>query len=226
MKTKILCSAICVVSAWLALSCRKPVSKKNPLKEVLNRHLASDPPTLDPTTTGEELGLRVEDLLFRPLIGLDAQRRFIPGLAISWTASQDGLVYALHLDPKARWENGTPVTSKDVAFTIEHVRDPKVPAIIWRPWFEDVVRVETLDDLTAIVKFRHAYSQRLFAFTIPVVAAAAYERPADTDRKPFGSGPYRLESWISHQTLTLRRREDASSSAYPFSKIVFRIVSY
>src|SRR5436190_1140317 len=120
------CLALSVLTACLALSCGRPQSQTTPTKDTLNRHLASDPPTLDPTTTGEELGLRVEDLIFRPLIGLDAQRRFIPGLAISWTASHDGLTYEIRLDSKARWENGAPVTSRDVAFTIKHVRDPKV----------------------------------------------------------------------------------------------------
>src|SRR5260370_40835685 len=122
MKTKILCSALSVVSAWLTLSCGEPVSRKTPTKDVLNRHLASDPATLDPTTTGEELGLRVEDLIFRPLIALDAQRHFISALAISWKVSEDGLVYEVHLDPTVRWENAAPVTSKYVPFTTGHVR--------------------------------------------------------------------------------------------------------
>jgi peptide/nickel transport system substrate-binding protein len=221
---KHLCLTLTLVAACLALCCVPAQSRKTPTRGTLNRHLSSDPATLDPTTTSEELGLRIEDLIFRPLIGLDAQRRFMPGLAISWTGSSDGLVYEVHLDPRARWEDGSPVTSRDVAFTIERVRDPKVTAVIWRPWFEDVASVETVDALTATVRFRHPYAQRLFAFTIPIVSATAYSRPSETDRKPVGSGPYRLESWVPNQTLTLRRREDVSASAYPFATIVFRII--
>jgi peptide/nickel transport system substrate-binding protein len=192
--------------------------------DTLNRHLASDPATLDPTTTEEDFGLRVEDLIFRPLIGLDAQRRFVPALAVSWTASSDGLTYAVRLDPRAIWEDGSPVTSKDFAFTINRVCDAKIPAVIWRPWFEDIASIETPDALTAVVRFRHPYAQRLFAFTIPIVSATAYSRRSETDRKPIGTGPYRLESWLPNQAITLRRRGDVPASAYPFAKIVFRVI--
>jgi peptide/nickel transport system substrate-binding protein len=216
------CLALAVVCA--ASSCARRAPRAAP-RDTLNRHLGGDPVTLDPTTTSEELGLRVEDLIFRPIIGLDKDRRFVPSVAASWAASSDGLVYDIRIDPKARWEDGSPVTSADVAFTIDRVRDPKVPAVNWRPGFEDVVAVETPDAATVIVRFGHPYADRLLYFTMPVVSSVAYgARPAEMDRKPFGTGPYRLASWVPNQTLTLERRPDASASDYPFEKIVFRII--
>ena len=210
--------------ACAALSCARAAPKAAAGRDTLYRHLMSDPATLDPTTTNEEFGLRVEELIFQPLIGIDRDRRFVPALALSWAASSDGLVYDFRLDPKAKWEDGSPVTSNDVAYTIERVRDPKVPIGNWRPGFEDVAAVETPDAGTVIVRFKHADSQRLFAFTMPIVCAAAYARPAEVDRKPFGSGPYRLENWSVNQTITLRRREDVPAAVYPFAKIVFRTI--
>jgi peptide/nickel transport system substrate-binding protein len=216
--------AFALAVACAALSCSRAAPKAAPVRDTLYRHLLSDPPTLDPTTTNEELGLRVEDLIFKPLIGIDRERRFVPALALSWAASSDGLVYDIRLDPKARWEDGSPVTSNDVVYTIERVRDPKVPAGTWRTGFEDLTAVETPDANSVIVRFKHPDAQRLFAFTMPIVSAAAYARPAEVDRKPVGSGPYRLESWSVNQALTLRRREDVPASAYPFAKIVFRTI--
>jgi peptide/nickel transport system substrate-binding protein len=169
--------------------------------------------------------MRVEDLIFRPLVGLDKDRRFVPSLAVSWAASSDGLVFDFRLDPKARWEDGSPVTSADVSYTIDRVRDPRVPAGNWRGGFEDLAAVETPDAETVIARFRHPYAQRLFDFTIPIVSAAAFAaRASEMDRKPLGTGPYRLESWTTNQAITLRRREDASASAFPFTKIVFRVI--
>ncbi len=221
---KRLCLALAALTACLAASCARSQPNKTPARDTLYRHLGGDPSTLDPIATAEELGLRVEDLIFRPLIGIDRERRFVPSLAVSWAASSDGLTYDIRLDPKARWEDGSPVTSADVAFTIDRARDPKVPAVNWRWGFEDVVSVETPDALTAIVRFRRPYAQRLLAFTLPVISAAAYARLSEVDRKPVGSGPYRLESWIPNQALTLRRREDVPASAYPFAKVVFRVI--
>jgi peptide/nickel transport system substrate-binding protein len=196
-----------------------------PVNDTLSRHLLGDPATLDPIVTAEELGLRLEEMIFRPLVGIDKSRRFVPALAKSWAASSDGLAYDFRLDPEARWEDGTPVTSADVAFTIERVRDPKVPAVTWRAGFDDLRSVETPDASTVIVRFSKPYAQRLFAFTLPVVSAAAYGKPgASPGRQPVGSGPYRLESWTTNQTVVLVRREDAKPELFPFRRMIFRIL--
>jgi peptide/nickel transport system substrate-binding protein len=190
----------------------------------LSRHLFGDPGTLDPIVTSEEHGLIVEEMIFRPLIGIDAKRRFVPSLALSWTVSPDGLLYEFRLDPKATWEDGSPVTSDDVRFTIERIRDPKVPAATWRWGFEDLAAIETPDAATVRFRFLRPYAERLLAFDLPIVSAAAYGRAkdaAETGRRPFGSGPYRLESWEPNQKITLVRRESDSKA---FARVVFRII--
>ena len=40
-----------------------------------------------------------------------------PGLAKSWTQSEDGLTYTFELDENARFHDGTPVTAKDVEYS-------------------------------------------------------------------------------------------------------------
>jgi len=211
-------------AAALGSACaRKPAVA--PVNDTLTRHLVGDPATLDPIVTSEEFGLRVEEMIFRPLLGIDKARRFVPALAASWAASSDGLAYDFRIDPKATWEDGTPVTSADVAFTIERVRDPKVPAVTWRAGFDDLRSVETPDASTVVVKFTKPYAERLFAFTLPIVSAAAYGRAgAAPGRQPFGSGPYRLESWTTNQRIVLARRADASPQQFSFARMVFRII--
>src|SRR4029077_15394236 len=90
--------------------------------------------------------------------------------------------------------------------------------------FEDLAAVETPDPATVIVRFQKPYAERLLAFTLPIVSAAAFAQKRDSDRAPFGSGPYRLESWEPGQKLTLARRADVSVSDFPFAKIVFRVI--
>lgn len=193
----------------------------------LSRHLSGDPATLDPTLATEENALLVEALLFRPLLGIDAERKPSPGLARTWSVSPDGLVDELHLDPDATWDDGSPVTSDDVRFTIERIRDPKVAAMSWRSVFEDLVAVETPDAATVRLRFREPYSERLLMLNLPIVSAAAFARakaPVDTDRKPVGDGPYRLESWEANQKIRLVRRTDAAGAGAAFSEVVFRVI--
>jgi peptide/nickel transport system substrate-binding protein len=193
----------------------------------LSRHLSGDPATLDPTLATEENALLVEALLFRPLLGIDAERKPSPGLARTWSVSPDGLIYELHLDPDARWDDGTPVTSDDVRFTIERIRDPKVPALSWRSGFEDLVAIETPDPSTVRLRFREPYSERLLTLNLPIVSAAAFAKakaPVDTDRKPVGDGPYRFESWEANQKIRLVRRKDAAGAGAAFSEVLFRVI--
>lgn len=213
--------AVCVLAA-----CGAPSPRPAP-KDTLYRHLSGDPATLDPTTTNEESGVLVEAMIFRPLLGLDAERRAVPALARTWTASPDGLVYEFRLDPFAEWEDGSPVTSDDVLFTIERIRDPKVPAFNLRDSFSDVSAIETPDVSTVRVRFEAANAQRLLAFNLPIVSRAAYARaatPADVDRRPVGSGPYRLEKWETNRAITLLRREGDAGKAANFRRVVFRVV--
>ncbi len=206
-----------------ALACGRPEAS-SPSKATLFRHLAGDPASLDPTTTTEEAGLLVEEMIFRPLVGFGADRQPVPSLATSWTVSPDGLVYEFHLDPRATWEGGAPVTSDDVRFTIERVRDPKIKGQTWSWGFEDLAAIETPDATTVRVRFRSPYAERLLAFSLPVVSAAAYRAPAEVDRKPVGSGPYRLESWESNQRLKLVRRDGVPDGEAAFPEIVFRVI--
>jgi peptide/nickel transport system substrate-binding protein len=216
-------AAACVLAACAgSVGCRREAPARPNVSDTLTRHLDGDPPTLDPIVSAEELGMRVEELIFRPLVGIDKDRKPIPGIALSWSASPDGLVYELKLDPAARWEDGTPVTSEDVAYTIDHVRDPKVNAVNWKWGFEDVRSIETPDPASVIVRFEKPQAERLLAFTLPVVCAAAYRKGAGLDRKPVGSGPYRLDEWTANQRIVLVRRADADTARYPFARVVFR----
>ena len=165
--------------------------------------------------------------MFRPLVGIDAQRRPAPALAVSWSVSADGRTYEFHLDPKAAWDDGAPVTSDDIRYTIERIRDPKVPAMTWRSGFEDLVAIETPDPTTVRFRFREPYAERLLVFNLPIVSAAAYKRakgPAETDRRPVGSGPYRFASWESNQRIRLVRRSGAAPGEAGFSEMVFRVI--
>jgi peptide/nickel transport system substrate-binding protein len=218
----------CLIALAVACSFCSRREPPPPPAATLSRHLAGDPATLDPTTTTEESALLVEAFLFRPLLGIDADRKPAPGLAKSWSISPDGLTYELHLDPDATWDDGPPVTSDDVRFTIERIRDPKVPALNWRSGFEDLVAIETPDASTVRLRFREPYSERLLVLNLPIVSAAAFQRakdPVDTDRKPVGDGPYRFASWDANQKIRLVKRADAAGAGAGFSEVVFRVIA-
>lgn len=197
-------------------------------KTTLVRHLVGDPLSLDPTTSTEEPGVLVWEMLFRPLVGIDGNRRPVPALAASWTVSPDALVYEFRLDhPKYTWDSGQPVTSDDVRFTIERIRDPKAAAATWRSLFDDLAAIETPDPQTVRLRFSRPYADRMLNFTIPIVSAAAFghaKDAAETVRHPVGSGPYRLETWETNQKLKIVRRDGAGNADAKYDEVVFRVI--
>ena len=214
-----------LVAAAAATACSRPEPPARPAATV-SRHLAGDPPTLDPITMLEEESARVAAMMFRPLLAIDKDLKLEPGLAKSWSVSADGLVYEFQLDPGATWEDGKPVTSDDVRFTLERIHDPKANAANWSWGFEDLAGIETPEPATVRVRFQKPYSERILAFNVPIVSASAYARakPGEIDRRPVGSGPYRLASWDSNRTIRLTRRPEAPADKFPFDEVVFRII--
>ena len=75
------------------------------------------------------------------------------------------------------------------------------------------------------VRFSRPYAERILAFNLPIVSAAAYGRAksrAETDRDPVGSGPYRFASWEPNRSIRLMRRPDAEAGG--FAEVVFRVI--
>src|SRR5512145_1622706 len=86
MKRLLARAALLLAACALASCARAPAPAE---KDTLYRHLDGDPATLDPITTTEEYGILVEEMIFRPLLALDARGLPAPGLARSWTMSPD-----------------------------------------------------------------------------------------------------------------------------------------
>jgi peptide/nickel transport system substrate-binding protein len=222
---RLLARATALFAACVLASCAR--APRPVARDTLYRHLDGDPATLDPITTTEEYGILVEEMIFRPLLALDVRGRPAPGLARSWTVSPDGTAFEFRLDPYAEWEDGSPVTSDDVLFTIERIRDPKVPAFNYRELFSEVAGIETPDASTVRVRFSAPYAERLLAFNLPIVSRAAYGRAksaADLDRHPEGSGPYRLERWNTNQSVALVRRPRVPETTAAYRRVVFRVI--
>src|SRR4030095_1793544 len=82
---RLLARAAVLLSAATIATCSRAPERPAQAKNSLHRHLVGDAATLDPITTTEENGILVEELLFRPLLGLDEGGRPGPELARSWT---------------------------------------------------------------------------------------------------------------------------------------------
>ena len=63
-------------------------------------------------------------IVFSPLLEWNDEGKIVPRMAESYQISPDGQTYRFKIRDNAFWHDGQPVTSKDVAFTIECLTDP------------------------------------------------------------------------------------------------------
>lgn len=73
---------------------------------------------------GDSATARVEPMLQSFLVSIGRKFQPEPQLAQSWAISNRGLTYTFHLNPKAMWTDGTPVTAADVAYTFHLLAGP------------------------------------------------------------------------------------------------------
>ena len=69
----------------------------------------------------EALPADIQSTLSVGLVSLGVDGKVSPGLAKSWTVSDDGKTYVFTLDPGLRWHDGTAVTPGDITYNFQDV---------------------------------------------------------------------------------------------------------
>jgi peptide/nickel transport system substrate-binding protein len=127
-----------------------------------------------------------------------------------------------------RWHDGEPFTSEDVAFTVETINDPS-----YNPesteGFDLIESVATPDERTAIVTYRRiyaAYPDQFWRGALPRHLLEGKDLNAfpDYDRRPIGTGPYKVEEWRTGEYLLLTRNKDYWRGAPAIEKLLFRFL--
>jgi peptide/nickel transport system substrate-binding protein len=194
----------------------------------LYRRLAGEPTTLNAVLQSGVFEAQVLQYIQRNLFDYDAKLNRVPGLAESLEVSSNGREYVVTLKADAVWEDGKPVTSRDVLFTVEKIRDPKVPAPVFKSLFEDLEKAEVLDPRRVRFRFRQPYAFRAMAFVLPVLPEHRFAGQrflsARDNRAPLSDGPYRLVKWKTQESLELERNPRYPWDKGNFDRILFRIV--
>ncbi|MFD6287476.1 ABC transporter substrate-binding protein [Streptomyces sp. NPDC060205] len=154
--------------------------------------------------------------------------------------SDDGKTYTYTLRDGSTWEDGKPITSKDVKYGIERawaqdvlsggpiylqqVLDPKKE---YKGPYKDksadklgLKAIETPDDKTIIFKLPEANSD--FEEMLALTSASPVRQDKDTKSKyglkPFSSGPYKFQSYTPSKGIVLVRNTEWKQSSDPIRK--------
>jgi oligopeptide transport system substrate-binding protein len=84
----------------------------------------SDIATLDPNYEQDVYSGQATGMIFNNLVAYNDQAKIVSNLAQSYSVSPDGLTWTFHLRPNIKFSDGAPVTSQDVAFSIDRALQP------------------------------------------------------------------------------------------------------
>ncbi len=125
----VLMSMLLVACGGSTSSSTTPVpSQKAPAsQQVLNmpfQNGVSDLKTLDPALVSDLNSTEAINLVFTGLVQVNNQLAIVPQLASSYQLASDGLTWTFHLKPNLKFSDGTPLTSTDVAYSINRALLP------------------------------------------------------------------------------------------------------
>ncbi len=166
-----------------------------------------------------DLDLDLVQLIFSGLMQVDGKGVAQLDLAESFVKSEDGKTYTFKLRPGVTWHDGIAFTSKDVALTINAIKNPA-----WQsPHALDFkgVTVEAPDDLTVVFTLTDASPTFLSALTVGIlpehlwIDVAGSDAPrAQLNVKPIGTGPFKFKSFIQDKKGTIHNYSLTRNEAY------------
>lgn len=186
---------------------------------VLTMARTADVVSFEPVVPSDNMSIWAKLLIFQLLIRTNPSGDgVVPDLATSWDISDDKRTYTFHLNPKAAFSDGTPVTSEDVAFSFGRtIYDKDSP---WGSLFPKLT-METPDAHTIIFKLQQDWAPFLAAASLhgAAIVPKAYFNKVGVNvfgDKPIGSGPFMLAEWKKGDSVTFARNPHFWDPSRPY----------
>jgi peptide/nickel transport system substrate-binding protein len=190
-------------------------------------HISLAPTWFDPAETPSIITpylvmYAVHDALVKSMPG----QLLAPGLAESWTLSDDGLTYEFVLRKDIKFHNGDAVTAEDVKFSFERYRGTASKTLKDR-----VAGVETPDSQRVRFTLRQQWPDFLTFYASAsgagwIVPKKYVERVGDEGykRAPIGAGPYKFVSFTPGVELTLEAFDQYWRKTPSVKYLVFKVI--
>jgi len=198
---------------------------------------SADADALFPPVVSATAGNQVTEQIFEPLAALDqtinviGDKGFIPQLADRWEWGADSLSIIYHLNPKARWHDGVPVTARDVQYTFRVYRDSALASPIAAD-LRDLDSITVRDSLTPVVWLKHHLPRTFYAASsemliIPEHVYGKLEPAAipksDVARHPIGSGPFKLVRWVPNSIIEIAANTEYYRQRAMLDRVIWTI---
>lgn len=182
-----------------------------------------DPGTLDYVKSNlTALRLWIPANVVEPLVYFDKDGNASPGVAESWTISDDKRTYAFTIR-EAKFSNGAPVTADDVVYSLNTMKAS--PVVNNASAFEVVTAIEKVDDRAVKVTLSRP-SQAFWRGMGSVSGLVQPEASAGAiATNPIGTGPYKLVKYTPNSALEFTQNPDYWGKAPVIKDVTVRVVT-
>ena len=149
----------------------------------------------------------------------------IPGLAMSWKGSKDGKTWTYKLRPNLKWSDGVPLTSADIAYTINRSRKEQ-----WLDYTSTTSNIVASAPAPRTVVLRSKVPDpKLPTMDIYILPKHIYEKisPKNLTKYPaqdgVGSGPFTLEKYVKGQYIRMKANPNYWGGKPAIEQVVFRL---
>ena len=213
-------AAAALLAAALLPGCRQGTAAAP--GDTLTLALDSNPTALDPRLATDAVSHRLTQLLYAPLVQSDARGDFVPDLAERWEFPDDRTV-VFTLRRGVRFHHGREVTSADVQYTFDSIRDPALRSPLAGS-LEPVAAIETPDPHRVIFRLKAPYAPFLGAVGVGIVPRDLAAAGHDLVRNPVGAGPFRFARWVPHERIELVANPEYFGGRPALARLVLRVI--
>ena len=216
-----------------------PRSAAGPIPGVLRYADIQEPESLSTIVSTQIVTADLSYLLFSYFFNYDDHDNFVPEIALELPSRQNGGISAdektitYHLRHGVQWQDGVPLTARDVVFTYHAIMNPKNNVQV-QTGYDQIADVQAPDDYTVVVHMKRVFSPILAYFMcmqggFNILPAHLLERYSDINRvawnnAPIGSGPFKFKEWVHGDHITHVAKPKYWRGAPHLNTIVFRIV--
>ena len=159
------------------------------------------PAKLDPAFASSDSEIAILNAVYDYLVDVDQDSKIQPRLATKWDISKDGLTYTFRLAPNVTFHDGSALTSKDVIWTFDRLRDPalKLPT---SSLYSNIDSISSVGDGQVVFKLKA--TNPFFLYDLSDNHALILKaNTADAATKFVGSGPFKVTSYSPENRMEL-----------------------
>ena len=165
--------------------------------------IESSPTNLDPRIGTDAQSEHIDPLIFDSLVRRNEHFGLDPWLAERWEAPNPTTII-FHLRTGVQFQDGRPLTSRDVKWTLDSILNGTV-VTIKSGAYRNIASVEAPDDKTVVIHMKQADPALLWNLCDGAFGVVPYGSGRDFWRHPIGSGPYRFVSQQTDKDVILER---------------------